>query len=274
MPGPLGSPPRESQGRVPKRTVWPWHPAARLTAASWPRAGPPVTAPKFHPLALARAKVSAAAEAEGSSACAGGTKPPCAPWRREQGEASRGPQDLTSRHLQPAALSGRAPQAALARGCPAAEPPLASSCPARVPAAPCPPRGHPGGGRQSPCPPRNGAGGTDGVAMETSSLADALGRCKKRLCPPRCAAQCQPEPAAAGSLCSGPAAATGPCQPAGGETESHPSPQGLGSLPWPQPHGAWGSPYLPLGPACPPLAASSAGTSCRLAARAQHSHTR
>jgi len=27
--------------------------------------------------------------------------------------------------------------------------------------------------------------------MEIFSLADALGRCKKRLCPPRCAAQCQ-----------------------------------------------------------------------------------
>lgn len=89
--------------------------------------------------------------------------------------------------------------------------------------------------------------------MEIFSLADALGRCKKRLCPPRCAAQCQPDPAETGSLCSRPpasptatttaAAATGrpasgaPRQHHCGETESPPraTPRSRLHLPWPQP---------------------------------------
>lgn len=57
------------------------------------------------------------------------------------------------------------------------------------------PRGHlpqPRGRRgRAPGPRRSGDGGAGRVAMEIFSLADALGRCKKRLCPPRCAAQCQ-----------------------------------------------------------------------------------
>lgn len=58
--------------------------------------------------------------------------------------------------------------------------------------------------------------------MEIFSLADALGRCKKRLCPPRCAAQCQPEPAETGSLRNrppgSPTATAAPREPEGAES--------------------------------------------------------
>lgn len=114
--------------------------------------------------------------------------------------------------------------------------------------------------------------------MEIFSLADALGRCKKRLCPPRCAAQCQPDPAETGSLCNHPPASPTatttattptsvpvsrrgqlgpPCRHRCRETESpaKATPRSRLHLPWPRPRvmmAHLGCSNPPLGPASPP----------------------
>lgn len=122
---------------------------------------------------------------------------------------------------------------------------------------------------EPPVPRWNRDGGTGRVAMEIFSLADALGRCKKRLCPPRCAAQCQPDPAETGSLCNRPPAsptattATGrpassraPRQHRRGETESPPkaTARSWPHLPWPQPHVTVTHQGAPTHPWRPPAA--------------------